>query len=104
MIWVLLQPYSNLFSVFLLNSGPFEGCPMDYRGKEFDQVWQIKYVYRSFHHGPKAKSTHKHWDIFGSVQYEHFDPLAFSKTAGDYPAGGTGHAGRWVMPDHKLFD
>jgi hypothetical protein len=84
--------------------GPYEGCPMDYRGKEFDQVWQIKFVYRSFHHGPKAKSTNKQWDIFGSVQYEHFDPLAFSKTAGDYPQGGTNHAGRWVMPDQKLFD
>lgn len=88
----------------LLGCGPYEGCPMDYRGKEFDQVWQIKYVYRSFHHGPKAASTHKHWDIFGSVQYERFDPLAFSKIAGDYPPGGTGHAGRWVMPDQELFD
>ena len=77
---------------------------MDYRGKEFDQVWQIRYVYRSFHHGPSAKSTLKHWDVFGSTQNENFDPLAFSKLVGDYPRGGTGHAGRWVLPDQQLFD
>ena len=77
---------------------------MDYRGREFDEVWQIKYVYRSFHHGPHADMTHKHWDIFGSVQHEEFDPLAFSKVAGDYPAGGKSHGGSWVQPSQKLFD
>lgn len=77
---------------------------MDYKGKEFDQVWQIKYVYRSFRHGHKGKSTHKHWDIFGSVQYEHFDPLAFSKSVGDYPKGGTKHGAKWAEPKQQLFD
>lgn len=91
-------------SYFVSGCGPFEGCPMDYKGREFDQVWELKYVYRSFHHGPKAEMTYKHWDIFGSVQYENFDPLAYSKSAGDYPKGGTSHAGRWEDPDQELFD
>jgi hypothetical protein len=39
-----------LLSFFLLGYGPFEGCPLDYWSKEFDQVWQIRYVYRSFHY------------------------------------------------------
>ena len=76
---------------------------MDYKGREFDQVWQIKYVYRSFHHGPTGKTVHKHWDIFGSIQNEGFDPLAFSKAAGDYPVGGTRHGGNWVQPNQQLF-
>lgn len=88
----------------LLGCGPYEGCPMSYRGREFDEVWQIKYVYRSFHHGPHSAMTHKHWDIFGSVQHEGFDPLAFSKATGDYPGGGKSHGGSWVQPSQQLFD
>jgi hypothetical protein len=66
---------------------------MDYSGKSFDQLWQIRYVYtNAFTH-----STHKHhflphpsdpmtirWTVFGSVQNENFDPLAFSKLRGEY--------------------
>jgi len=96
--WVFLLGH------IVVGCGPFEGCPMDYKGSEFDQVWELKYVYRSFHHGPKEEMTYKHWDIFGSVQYEHFDPLAFAKTAGDYPKGGTNHAGRWADPKQELYD
>jgi len=41
------------------------------------------------------KPEQKKWNIYGSVQPEGFDPLAFSKQVGDYPSGGTRHGGRW---------
>ena len=74
-----------------LGCGPVQGCPIDYSGKTFDQLWQVRYVYTNeFSH-----STHKHhflkhptadvkWNIFGSLQYENFDPLAFGHVRGDY--------------------
>jgi hypothetical protein len=71
-----------------------EGCPLDYKGKEFDQVWQIKYVYRKFPHKGKM-SKYAYWKTFGSVQNEGFDPLSFSKLMGDYPQGGTQVGARW---------
>jgi len=75
-----------------------QGCPYDYRGKEFDQVWQIKYVYRKF------QNTHrKAWSVFGSAQQEDFDPLAFSKASGDYPKGGTDVGGRWVSQKFQFY-
>jgi hypothetical protein len=82
---------------------------MDYRGKEFDQVWQIKYVYRDFLHDSHRRKHHKdekkHWDVFGSLQYERFDPLAFSKQVGDYPANGTPSGARWAKTMHvQLYD
>ena len=36
----------------------------------------------------KTGQSKKKWNIFGSVQPENFDPLAFSKSVGDYPPGG----------------
>jgi hypothetical protein len=55
-------------------------------------------VYRTFEH-----STHKklklpdepEWRVFGNVQAEGFDPLAFSKKVGDYPPHGTSTGARW---------
>ena len=66
---------------------------MDYKGNQFDQVWQIKYVFRRFFDG--KVDDYPHWKIYGSVQDQRFDPLAFSKQAGDYPAGGTSKGARW---------
>jgi hypothetical protein len=84
---------------------------MDYKGKQFDQVWQIKYVHRDFLQDGRHEKHHHHhkeelhWDVFGSVQYEHFDPLAFSKHVGDYPAKGTPSGGRWAKTMNvKLYD
>jgi hypothetical protein len=34
--------------------------------------------------------------IYGDVQVEEFDPLAFSKKMGDYPKGGTLSGARWI--------
>mmetsp|Transcript_21971 Transcript_21971/g.33562 ORF Transcript_21971/g.33562 Transcript_21971/m.33562 type:complete len:465 (-) Transcript_21971:23-1417(-) len=97
-----------------LGCGPLQGCPIDYRGSQFDQVWQIKYVYRNMHDFSKAMTTamisaaheepegggrrqlarmkhplqpqrqQQRWEVFGNVQYENFDPLAYSKQVGDY--------------------
>jgi hypothetical protein len=87
-----------------LGCGPTEGCPLDYSGKTFDQVWQVKLVYRTWEHSMQRKTFVKDdndnrpsWMVFGSVQYEGFDPLAVSKQFGDYPAGGTEVAGRWEI-------
>jgi hypothetical protein len=100
------------------------GCPYDYQHDQFDQVWQIKYVYYNDHHineelpSPfllsesksnlelkKLQSPSKSrnptpinglWKVFGSVQHERFDPLEFSSHSGDYPNGGTSYGGRWA--------
>ena len=40
--------------------------------------------------------------VFGTVRPEGFDPLAFSKTMGDYPVGGTHTGGRWRQLDHEI--
>lgn len=42
------------------------------------------------------------WSVFGNVQREYFDPLAFSKHVGDYPMGGTDKGGRWIRPDLQI--
>lgn len=30
-----------------MGCGPYEGCPMEYHVEEFDDVWQLKFVYRA---------------------------------------------------------
>jgi hypothetical protein len=71
----------------ILGCGPQQGCPLDYSGKTFDQIWQIRYIYTNLwmhstrkHHflSSSATAIPSHWTMFGSVQYEIFDPLAFS--------------------------
>ncbi|KAG7370175.1 hypothetical protein IV203_027921 [Nitzschia inconspicua] len=70
-----------------LGCGPLQGCPWDYKGKDFDSTWQIRYAFTDFYDSKTGQSKKK-WNIFGSVQPENFDPLAFSHSAGDYPPGG----------------
>jgi hypothetical protein len=62
---------------------------MDYKANDFDMVWQIKYVYRKFQNHGSEVPEKAYWKVFGSVANQGFDPLAFSKRAGDYPLGGT---------------
>ena len=80
-----MKHFTNKVSLFfsLVGCGPLEGCPVDYKGSEFDQVWQLKYVYRKF---PRNDKTPKnpYWRIYGTTQNEGFDPLAYSKKMGDY--------------------
>lgn len=81
-----------------LGCGPFEGCPLDYDEWMFDNVWQIKYVYRPLAHSEKKNlrvPNTPEWRVYGSVQAEGFDPLATSKQYGDYPRGGTSIGMRW---------
>jgi hypothetical protein len=47
----------------------------------------FSYVFTDFYDSKTGIATKK-WNVFGSVQPEHFDPLAFSKSVGDYPPGG----------------
>lgn len=82
-----------------LGCGPNQGCPVDYKGKTFDEAWQLKYVYREFSHSDRKSlklPSGPEWKIFGSAQPEGFDPLAFSKRSGDYPKGGVAEGGRWM--------
>ena len=72
-----------------LGCGPVQGCPIDYSGKTFDQLWQVRYVYTNEfthsthkHHFLQHPAEHVYWKVFGSMQYENFDPLAFSKLRG----------------------
>ena len=86
-----------------LGCGPLEGCPYDYKGKDFDSIWQLKYVKRSeFNRIPRKRKKRRHaeddirpttsngfdgsWKVYGSVQNENFDPLQYSKLVGDYGA------------------
>lgn len=81
-----------------LGCGMAQGCPLDYKGRTFDDAWQIKYTYRTRDHSDhKDLSLDKdpRWSVYGGVQAEGFDALAFSKKAGDYPSGGTAHGARW---------
>ena len=70
-----------------LGCGPEQGCPIDYKGKNFDEIWQLRYVYNFRTDGKETQYHGKHkspskWQVFGSVQAEDFDPLAFSKRQG----------------------
>lgn len=85
----------------LLGCGPQQHCPIDYKGTTFDPVWTIQFSYRRLLHSdhksltlPKHGGTPK-WYVTGSVQYENFDPLAFSKRSGDYPKGGRSTGAAW---------
>jgi hypothetical protein len=72
-----------------LGCGTEQGCPIDYHGKSFDEIWQLRYVYNfqtdgggaTQFHGKHKKHKNK-WQVFGSVQAEEFDPLSFSKQQG----------------------
>ncbi|KAL7559106.1 hypothetical protein ACA910_017518 [Epithemia clementina (nom. ined.)] len=89
-IAVISWKHSNIGHLaHLLGCGPAQGCPLRYTAKTFDEAWQIKFVRRDFmHSASKTLKLHRlpEWKVFGSVQPENFDPLAFSKLVGDYPA------------------
>ena len=69
-----------------LGCGQAQGCPLDYHGKTFDLIWQLRFVYNFDAYGNTTQfSKYKHhnkWQIYGSVQAENFDPLSFSKEQG----------------------
>lgn len=87
-----------------LGCGPLQGCPWDYRGKDFDSAWQIRYVFTDFY-DDKRGLFEKKWNIFGSVQHENFDPLAFSHSVGDYPPGGASQStlAQWGQDGNFVF-
>lgn len=93
------------------------GCPAEYPDASFDEVWQIKYVFQPpelanvtsgdasrLLKGLKQQKKNKSrmynkdgWNVYAAVTQQNFDPLAFSKAAGDYPEGRevTPNGGRW---------
>lgn len=88
-----------------LGCGPNQGCPSDYPSKSFDQAWTIKFVYQQLMHSEFKSGwlpDHALWEIYGSVQPEGFDPLSFSKKAGDYVPGGTPFGARWRNPMYEV--
>lgn len=71
---------------------------LDYKGRTFDDVWQIKYTYRTREHSSRKSlklETKPSWNVYGSVQPQNFDPLQVSKLFGDYVPGGTAVGGSW---------
>lgn len=104
-----------------LGCGIYEGCPTEYPDFEFDQVWQLKYVFRpklavnmqdennvqantknmeSDHtldsgRVRKLRARTDLWYVYGSLQNQGFDPLAFSYSVGDYNTAGIPSGGRW---------
>lgn len=79
----------------LLGCEPENGCPDFYPDDEFDQVWQLKYVFhpivpdlgevKDSERGSRFMSSEKGWSVFATVTKQNFDPLSFRKQAGDYP-------------------
>ena len=69
-----------------LGCGRMEGCPYDYKGKTFDEVWQLRYVYDYLVDGDNTEYDETYfptiWQVLGSVQNQNFDPLTFSKKQG----------------------
>lgn len=63
-----------------------------------------RYVFTDFFDS-KTELTKKKWNIFGNVQPENFDPLAFSKSVGDYPAGGASQSmlAQWGQDGGFIF-
>lgn len=90
-----------------------QGCPDDYPHGEYDQTWQLKYVFHpsepdDFRKGESdlvpgrrlsTSSKQGGWAVYGSVTQQHFDALAHSYDVGDYPEGGVRSGGRWQVQD-----
>jgi hypothetical protein len=110
----------------LLGCGPDNGCPESYPDTDFDQVWQLKYVFRpdgsdlpkdqesklSWNNSTDghararrrldASISHSGWNVYATVTNQRFDPLAFSHESGDYPEGGAASGGRWKKDAFEL--
>ena len=103
----------------------WKDAPSHYPSKNFDQVWQIKYVYDP----PAIYKVHKHkststsntataihsnggerhsdrilkqskspeWVVYGHISYQNFDPLTFGFVSGDYPHGGKKSGASWAF-------
>eukprot|EP00586_Coscinodiscus_wailesii_P000792 CAMPEP_0172486900 /NCGR_PEP_ID=MMETSP1066-20121228/15673_1 /TAXON_ID=671091 /ORGANISM="Coscinodiscus wailesii, Strain CCMP2513" /LENGTH=299 /DNA_ID=CAMNT_0013253145 /DNA_START=250 /DNA_END=1149 /DNA_ORIENTATION=+ len=67
-----------------LGCGVEQGCPLDYPSMEYDNAWEIQFVY------DEDKKERGHWLVFGSVQAEGFDPLKYGKLHGVYGSQNVG--------------
>lgn len=93
----------------ILGCGPFQGCPLEYRASEFDQVWQLKYVYAplvlpefdvdNFQDDKDVSvdnlEEYHEWMIQGNVAYQKFDPLEFGYRFG------LESGGKWMREAYK---
>lgn len=65
---------------------------------------RLKHNKNKKHHKEKVKESEHHskstriqkWSVYGSKTFQHFDPLHFSMTVGDYPSGGSPSGGKWA--------
>jgi hypothetical protein len=88
---------------------------------QFDEVWQLKYVYDvegtaliQQKHGiqkPNVRTLRKKhaynpdgrsWSVYSTVTSQHFDPLKFSYSIGDYDGSPSG--GKWFAADEGAVD
>ena len=79
-----------------LGCGPKNGCPMTFDEDDYESIWQLTYSYHKEKYAPYVEEdktlnrvkNHKPWGlypqwwIYGSIQTEGFDPLAFAKMNG----------------------
>ena len=79
----------------MIGCGPLQGCPFDYKGSDYDKVWQLRYLLTKTTespHGGKSRSHHRNskpvitWEVYGTTLDEGYDPLAFSYQQGKYPS------------------
>jgi hypothetical protein len=70
----------------------------------YDSRLFARYVFTDFYDS-KTGVSKKKWNVFGNVQPEHFDPLAFSKSVGDYPPGGVARStlAQWGQDGNFVF-
>lgn len=62
-------------------------------------------MYQKLRHSElKSGRIPKHdvWQVFGNVEDEGFDPLAFSKKMGDYVPGGKSRGASWLPLDVEV--
>ena len=81
-----------------LGCGPQNGCPVSFGEFDYESIWQLTYSYHkqiyapyvvedTTPHGKKKHQNHPwgiypQWFVYGTMQAEGFDPLAFTKTTG----------------------
>lgn len=94
-VWVVSWRHSEIPTLAVnWGCGPSQGCPLEYSSDEFDAVWLIQWVYYNNNssatmnttrlRGQLRSTTSSDWNVFGTVTYQDFDPLAYAWSSGEY--------------------
>jgi len=97
----------------------WDRAPRRYHGSTFDEIWEIKYVYKPLAvlkdveaqedsilinnrelRSRKKKKVKQNaigdWSIYGTITHQNFDPLEYSYISNDYPNSGKKNGGNWL--------